>query len=73
MKVLPEFYRNLLSVWAQNSHIFITSEINHPTDVLKQQLFNNKFVLKKNDALLIKISIPEACVKLVIYTVMTLN
>ena len=36
VKELPEFYRNLLSVWAQNSHIFITSEINHPTDVLKQ-------------------------------------
>ena len=51
VKELPEFYRNLLSVWAQNSHIFITSEINHPTDVLKQQLFNNKFVLKKKDAL----------------------
>ena len=51
VKELPEFYRNLLSVWAQNSHIFITSEINHPTDILKQQLFNNKFVLKKKDAL----------------------
>ena len=51
VKELPEFYRNVLSVWAQNSHIFITSEINHPTDVLKQQPFNNKFVLKKKDAL----------------------
>ena len=38
VKELPEFYRNLLSVWAQNLHIFITSEINHPTEVLKQQL-----------------------------------
>ena len=73
VKELPEFYRNLLSVWAQNSHIFTTSDINHPTDVLKQLLFNNKFVLKKKGAFLIKISIPEACVKLVIYTVMTLN
>ena len=44
VKELPEFYRNLLSVWAQNLHIFITSEINHPTDILKQQLFNNKFI-----------------------------
>ena len=26
VKELPEFYRNLLSVWTQNSHIFITSE-----------------------------------------------
>ena len=51
MKELPEFYRNLLSVWAQSSHIFITSETNCPTDVLKQQLFNKKFVLKKKDAL----------------------
>ena len=51
VKELPEFYRNLLSVWAQNSHIFITSETNCPTDVLKQQLLNNKFVVKKKDAL----------------------
>ena len=51
VRELPEFYRNLLSVWAQNSYIFITSETNCPTDVLKQQLFNNKFVLTKKDAL----------------------
>ena len=51
MRELPEFYRNLLSVWAQDWHIFITSETNCPTDVLKQQLFNNKFVLRKKDAL----------------------
>ena len=50
VKKLPEFYRNLLSVRAQNAYIFITSETNYPTDVLKQQLFNNKFVLKNKAA-----------------------
>ena len=40
VKELPEFYRNLLSIWAENSYIFISSETNSPTDVLKQQLFN---------------------------------
>ena len=50
MKELPGSYRNLLSGWAQNSLIFITSETNYPTDVLKQQLFDNKFVLKKKDS-----------------------
>ena len=47
VKELPEFYRNVLSIWAENSYIFISSETNCPTDVLKQQLFNNKLVLKK--------------------------
>ena len=73
VKKLPEFYRNVISIWAQNSHIFISSETNCPTDVLNQQLFNNKFVSKKIMHFLTTISISEACVKLVIYTVMTIN
>ena len=73
VKELPEFYRNLLSVWDQILHIFIISETNCPTNVFKQQLFKNKFVIKKYTHILTMISIPEACVKLVIYTVMTLN
>ena len=72
VKKLPEFYRNLLSVWSHNSHILITSEINHPTDVLKQQLFNNKFVLKKKDALFDKDFYTRGLCK-VFYTVTTLN
>ena len=51
VKELPEFYRNLLSIWVENLYTFISSETNCPTDVLKQQLFNNNFVLKNKNAL----------------------
>ena len=50
VKQLPKFYRDLVFLWDKHSSVLCNQTFNSKTDILEEQIFNNRHLVIKNES-----------------------